>query len=64
MTYNEVEGKPPRWDQLLYKDKKKHPVPNAVSSRRFHCISPNWASEASPTLGCSIEISHDIYIYK
>ena len=22
-----------------------------------------WASEASPTLGCSIEISHDIYIY-
>ena len=24
---------------------------------------PNWASEASPTLGCSIEISRDIYIY-
>ena len=23
----------------------------------------NWASEASPTLGCSIEISHNIYIY-
>ena len=23
----------------------------------------SWASEASPTLGCSIEISHDIYIY-
>ena len=22
-----------------------------------------WASEASPTLGCSIEISRDIYIY-
>ena len=22
-----------------------------------------WASEASPTLGCSIEISHDICIY-
>ena len=22
-----------------------------------------WASEASPTLGCSIEISCDIYIY-
>ena len=22
----------------------------------------NWASEASPTLGCSVEISHDIYI--
>ena len=23
-----------------------------------------WASEASPTLGCSIEISRDIYIFK
>ena len=23
----------------------------------------NWASEASPTLGCSIEISRDICIY-
>ena len=23
----------------------------------------NWASEASPTLGCSIEISCDIYLY-
>ena len=27
------------------------------------CISYNWASEATPTLGCSIEISRDIYIY-
>ena len=26
-------------------------------------LSDYWASEASPTLGCSIEISHDIYIY-
>ena len=26
-------------------------------------VSANWASEASPTLGCSIEISRDIYIY-
>ena len=25
--------------------------------------SNNWASEASPTLGCSIEISRDIYMY-
>ena len=24
---------------------------------------PNWASEASPTLGCSIKILRDIYIY-
>ena len=23
----------------------------------------NWASEASPTMGCSIEISRDIYMY-
>ena len=26
------------------------------------CVACNWASEASPTLGCSIEISHDIYV--
>ena len=26
-------------------------------------VANNWASEASPTLGCSIEISRDIYIY-
>ena len=25
-------------------------------------ICTNWASEASPTLGCSIEISRDIYV--
>ena len=25
--------------------------------------SINWPSEVSPTLGCSIEISRDIYIY-
>ena len=31
-----------------------------VSDRYLsHC----WASEASPTLGCSIEISRDICIY-
>ena len=30
-----------------------------VVNRTIH----NWASEASPTLGCSIEISRDIYIY-
>ena len=27
----------------------------------YICIGTNWASEASPTLGCSIEISRDIY---
>ena len=26
------------------------------------CYSNCWASEASPILGCSIEMSHDIYI--
>ena len=26
-------------------------------------VANNWASEASPTLGCSIEISRDICIY-
>ena len=25
-------------------------------------LANNWASEASPTLGCSIEISRDIYM--
>ena len=25
-------------------------------------VANNWASEESPTLGCSIEIPHDIYI--
>ena len=32
----------------------------------FHadpCNKSYWASEASPTLGCSIEISRDIYIF-
>ena len=29
---------------------------------RHHGLNGNWASEASPTLGCSIEISRDIYI--
>ena len=29
----------------------------------LHSIYINWASEASPTLGCSIEISRDIYMY-
>ena len=28
----------------------------------FTMIKCNWASEVSPTLGCSIEISRDIYV--
>ena len=35
---------------------------NTVSVRRDSTVY-YWASEASPTLGCSIEISCDIYIY-
>ena len=27
-------------------------------------VSSNWASEASPTLGCSIEISRDMYMFR
>ena len=33
---------------------------NLATSAIQHVI--NWASEASPTLGCSIEISRDIYV--
>ena len=28
----------------------------------LYAINSYWASEASPTLGCSIEISGDIYV--
>ena len=30
--------------------------------RQLRYKTYNWASEASPTLGCSIEISRDIYM--
>ena len=30
---------------------------------RIHEITNYWASEVSPTLGCSIEISRDIHAY-
>ena len=32
-------------------------------SRSLRSLANNWAREASPTLGCSIEISRDICIY-
>ena len=32
------------------------------TSGEFFIIAVYWASEASPTLGCSIEISRDIYM--
>ena len=33
-----------------------------MGSLRNHAFRDYWASEASPTLGCSIEISRDIYL--
>ena len=37
---------------------------NKVATLRFVQLRiANWASEASPTLGCSIEISRERYIY-
>ena len=38
-----------------------HFISNTRSPPTHTCIY-YWASEASPTLGCSIEISRDIYI--
>ena len=34
-----------------------------IIPRYYGLTITNWASEASPTLGCSIEISRDIYVY-
>ena len=42
------------------KEAEARPVMGAIF---LVIINNNWASEASPTLGCSIEISRDIYIY-
>ena len=36
-----------------------YPDSDQSHALKYNC---NWASEASPTLGCSIEISHDIYV--
>ena len=37
---------------------------NLTYETNRHIHNTNWASEASPTLGCSIEISRDIiYMY-
>ena len=46
-------------------DDKGDIIPNSISTVSFFfilSISHHWASEASTTLGCSIEISRDIYI--
>ena len=39
--------------------KKKREI--VKKSGRVAFLTSNWASEANPTLGCSIEISGDIY---
>ena len=38
------------------------PVPSIGRVWLAIVVETSWASEASPTLGCSIEISRDIYI--
>ena len=40
------------------KEAEARPVMGTI----FLVYCTSWASEASPTLGCSIEISRDIYI--
>ena len=37
-------------------------IESAGFLRASHILSSIWASEASPSLGCSIEISRDIYM--
>ena len=41
------------------KEAEAHPVMGTILS----VYKTYWASEASPTLGCSIEISRDIYMF-
>ena len=40
-----------------------HSILFLISQTSYRTYKNNWASEASPTLGCSIEISRDIYVY-
>ena len=46
---------------LLYEISRSDGPLETTKTLKF--VPANWASEASPTLGCSIEISGDIYIY-
>ena len=46
---------------ILYQNKTKSSIPGMILLFFFNGVH-YWASEASPTLGCSIEISHEIYM--
>ena len=40
---------------------KEYDILHQITDLREYVEYDYWASEASPTLGCSIEISRDIY---
>ena len=50
-----------RQSALVYQDVMAYVV-TCQSALVYQYVMANWASEASPTLGCSIEISRDIYM--
>ena len=47
---------------ILFLKTKRNDLARPVMGTIFLVNIYNWASEASPTLGCSIEISRDIYM--
>ena len=54
---------PPRLGPITTSDRGQVPVVLHFLLLLTSHAACNWASEASPTLGCSIEISGDIYMY-
>ena len=48
------------FDVLVYNDSDHFMIPHLLIFSQFYM---NWASETSPTLGCSIKISRDIFRY-
>ena len=51
-----------KWSNGEKRQEEEAEVVAATQKRKMICKTrrANWASEASPTLGCSIEISRDI----
>ena len=47
---------------ILFLKTKRNDLARPVMGTIF-LVWADWVSEASPTLGCSIEISRDIYIF-
>ena len=47
---------------ISYVTRKWFPLQGELASLTKNVVFFYWASEASPTLGCSIEISRDIYL--